>query len=29
MPPKWLVITVAVWLTFSIALLIAAKLSLH
>lgn len=29
MPPKWLMITVGVWLTLAIALLIALKLSLH
>ena len=29
MPPKWLIITVAVWLTLSITLLVAAKLALH
>jgi hypothetical protein len=29
MPPKWLLIAVGVWLTLSIALLVAAKLSLH
>lgn len=29
MPPKWLMIVVAVWLAFSLTLLILAKLSLH
>lgn len=29
MPPKWLMITVGVWLTLSITLLIAVKLTLH
>jgi len=29
MPPRWLIIAVAVWLTLSITLLVAAKLSLH
>lgn len=29
MPPRWLVIAVAVWLTLSITLLVVLKLSLH
>jgi hypothetical protein len=29
MPPRWLIIAVGVWLVFSVALLVAAKLSLH
>lgn len=29
MPPKWLMIVVGVWLTLSITLLIAVKLTLH
>lgn len=29
MPPRWLIIAVAVWLALSITLLVAAKLSLH
>lgn len=29
MPPRWLVIAVAAWLIVAVAMLIAAKLSLH